>query len=552
MRPTILFAGVSLLALATAMPAQAAFKIGSGNTAVIEPNVIVPKETPCVVPLTNNVQFGATNADFSYTPPAQCPGPWAKVVLDVEVNVQKGIQYDRTGTLWMAGVPLWFGTTSEPNPKLGPKWHFERDVTDYTALFTIAQTGFEIIANYTQGDIQAQIFSTASLKFYPPTPTFPAPKTADMVLPLSAPGGGTVSLNSGTDTLATTVTLPTNVKSASLALYLQGQSGDEFWYTCVPNDLTSELESCGGGATREGEVTVDNVPAGVAPIYPWIFTGGIDPYLWAPLPGVDTLSFTPFTVPLSPFAGVLSNGAPHTVSVSVYGSNGYFSAAGALFVTLDPTTPAITGSVLSNSLAASPTVTTNPNVNQTDTGVSGTVNTNATHDFVIVGQINTSAGVVTNKVTQNTAFTNDQVFNITNTKYLQKITQKTVTSVDEQSTASGGNSSENKVTYTYPLSVTIDEGVNAKGAIVQATTINLQRLTSRTVTQNGQPTNQASTANAISSTDDLLIKGGYIVGNKNQAETASLLTNGTKVPCVSRTLTAAANKLASVTEGCKK
>jgi hypothetical protein len=184
--------------------------------------------------------------------------------------------------------------------------------------------------------------------------------------------------------------------------------------------------------------------------------------------------------------------------------------------------------------------------------VSGFVNTNATHNFVIVGQINTSAGVVTNKVTQNTSFTNDQVFNITDTKYLQKIVQNTVTSVDELSTTAGGKSSEAKVDYTYPLNVTIDEGVNAKGAIVQATTINLQRLTARTVTQDGQPTNQASTANAIATTDDLLIKGGYIVGNKNQAETASLLTNGTKVPCVSRTLTAAANKLASVTEGCKK
>jgi hypothetical protein len=552
MRTTLLFAGVSAVALAAAMPAQAAFKIGSGNTAVIEPNVIVPKETPCVVPLTNNVQFGANNADFSYTPPAQCPGPWAKVVLDVEVNVQKGIQYDRTGTLWMGGVPLWFGTTSEPNPKLAPSWHFERDVTDYTALFTTPQTGFEIIANYTQGNIQAQIFSTASLKFYPPTPTFPAPKTADMVLPLSSPGGGTVSLNSPTDTLATTVTLPTNVKSASLALYLQGQSGDEFWYTCVPSDLATELESCGGGATREGEITIDTVPAGVAPIYPWIFTGGIDPYLWAPIPGVQTLSFTPFDVPLTPFAGVLSNGQPHTIAVSLYGTTGYFSAAGALFLTLDPTTPAITGSVITNTLAALPTVNTTPKIVPTNSGYSGTINTNAHHDFVIVGKFKTSAGTVTDRVTQTTAFINDQVFNITASKYLQQIKQNTSTTVDESTSSSDGTSSQSRVNYTYPLSVLIDEVVKQSGTIVQATTINLQRQTARTVLQDGQPTNQSSTADAIASTDDLLIKNNAIAGNKNQAETATLLTNGTKQPCVSRTLTAAASKLTAVTEGCKK
>ena len=44
-------------------------------------------------------------------------------------------------------------------------------------------------------------------------------------------------------------------------------------------------------------------------------TGGIDPLLWRPIPGVQTLNFLPYRVDLTPFAGALSNGQPHQVGV---------------------------------------------------------------------------------------------------------------------------------------------------------------------------------------------------------------------------------------------
>src|SRR5437879_2848757 len=69
-----------------------------------------------------------------------------------------------------------------------------------------------------------------------------------------------------TDQLATTFTLPQNVERAYLDVIAQSQSNDEFWYTCVPNDVTGELQSCGATAFRETEVTVDGQPAGVAPV----------------------------------------------------------------------------------------------------------------------------------------------------------------------------------------------------------------------------------------------------------------------------------------------
>ena len=551
MRTQLLLATVSVLALAVNAPAHAAFKIGSGNTVVIEPPVVVPPELPCEVALTTGVVFGADNANFSYTPPPNCPGPWAKIVVSIDVALQKGIQYDRTGTLWLGGVPLWFGTTAEPNPKQGPSWHFERDVTDYTALFKAPQTGFELITNYTNAQDNSLIVSTAILKFYPPMAGYPAPATPDLVLPLSAPGGGTVALNTGADTLSTTISLPTNVKAARLQVYTQGQSGDEFWYFCVPNAYTSALESCGGGAFREGEVTVDGTPAGVTPVYPWIFTGGIDPYLWSPIPGVQTLSFTPFTVPLSPFAGVLSNGAPHSIALSVYGANGYFSAAGALLVTLDPATATITGSVTRNNLAASPRLTTVPNITTTGSDSTGTIKTRAVHDFSITGEIMTSAGKVTNTVSQTTVFQNDQVFHVTALRDEQNVQQSATTRVDEKTVFADGTTAETERNLLYPLSIHYKFVSNKQGAGSQLTTINQQRQETATILQNGQPIDQESSANAVSTTDILKLGPGFVLlGNADQAETATLLTNATSAPCFARTLTAANNVLTGAATGC--
>src|SRR5207248_6643691 len=110
-----------------------------------------------------------------------------------------------------------------------------------------------------------------------------APVTADVVLPLSSgPDGGTVGLNTTASQLSETFSLPLNIERAELDVFAQSQANDEFWYTCVPNDVAGELQSCGGTAFREAEVSIGGEPAGVAPVYPWIYTGGIDPLLWRP------------------------------------------------------------------------------------------------------------------------------------------------------------------------------------------------------------------------------------------------------------------------------
>ncbi|MGA3348626.1 MAG: peptide-N4-asparagine amidase, partial [Candidatus Sulfotelmatobacter sp.] len=467
--------------------ASGPYVIGSGNTVTADPNVTRPTTTPCVVQLFTGAQFFDFNVEnFTYTPPSDCPGPWAKVVLESDINVSPGIQYDRTANFWLGPVNIYFGTTAEPSPSEGPSWHIENDLTDYSSLFYATQSGQAQIGNTLCCGLTSTIYASATLEFYPLAPAQAAPVTADQVLALSAgPQGGTVTLNSGTDTLSGTFTFPQNVQSAYLDVYSQGQSGDEFWYTCVPDDVATELDSCTNTSFRETEITIDGQPAGVAPVYPWIFTGGIDPYLWFPIPGVQTLNFTPYRVNLTPFAGLLSNGLPHTVSLSVYNANGYFSATASLLVYTDPTTPVITGAVTTNTLTApSPVITENLNVQPTF--IRGTVDVSSKRSFVITGYINTSKGKVTTKVSQSASFSSNQYFNITGTLYTQNISQGTTLNAYTTVTQPGMSNIVYQQNYSFPLTVDISQVTLKTGNINVTTKANQTYNLTDTNTQSGR------------------------------------------------------------------
>jgi hypothetical protein len=548
-----LLASAVCLCHATIAVAKPPPTIGSGNEAVIEPPVPHPAEAPCETTLYSKAKFGASNVYFLYKPPANCPGPYAAIVLSVDISLDAGIQYDRTGTIWVGGVPLWFGTTAEPTPKLGPSWHFERDVTDYTSLLSGANTGFVLIANYTNSTDTSIITSSARLLFYPATTNAPAPTVPDVIIPLAANGGGTVALNSGNDTVAIDQELPTNIARASLDVYLQGQSNDEFWYSCVPNALTAELESCGGGALREGEIKVDNTPAGVAPVYPWIFTGGLDPYLWAPIPGVQTLDFKPFPVELSPFAGVLSNGAKaHRISLSVHGANSYFSVAGALKLYLDHGGAQTTGSITQNTLIGKPSPKITSTLQTTSSSVTGSLNTNSVRNFTIVGNVVTSAGPVQYTVNQVGSFSNDQTFDITDTVYKQFISQNTYTTI--QTTAATATGTNSWVTsLSYPLTVDITETVLKSGNISLLNTIGQFYQASKVAVVGGTESDTTE-QNGINAADTLILNssGTAIIGHRDQASAATYATSGSTAPCFQRQLTAANNVLTSEKTGCAK
>jgi hypothetical protein len=544
-----------LLFLAVSVPfasASGPYVIGSANTVSADPNVVRPTTTPCVVQLFSDASFFDFNVEnFSYAPPSACPGPWAKVVLEADINLNAGIQYDRTANFWLGPTNIYFGTTAEPSPSEGPSWHVENDLTDYSSIFYTAQSGQAQIGNTLCCGLTSTIYASASLEFYPLAEGQTAPVSANVVFPLSAgPSGGTVTLNSGSSTLAGTFTLPTNVQNAYLDVYAQSQSNDEFWYTCVPNDVSSELESCGNTAFRETEITIDGQAAGVAPVFPWIFTGGIDPYLWFPIPGVQTLNFTPYRVNLTPFAGLLSNGQPHTVSLSVYNADSYFSATASLLLYLDPDSTQVTGAVTTNTLAG-PSPVVKENLNVQPTYIKGTVDVTSDRSFTITGYANTSKGKVTTKVAQTVDFYSYQYFDITGSEYLQEISQGNTVASTTTVTQSGVPTAVTTQNYTFPLIVDITELVLSDGDINQTTTAKQTYQLTTNTTQSGTVTYSGTQVNAAQHVDTLEFDSSFnLLGNKGQSSSQqynSFDSTGAAYNCA---ISAVANLLTAFSPGC--
>jgi hypothetical protein len=534
--------------------ASGPYVIGSANTVTADPNVTRPSTKPCVVQLFSGAAFYEFNVEnFTYTPPADCPGPWAKVVLEADINLNPGIQYDRTANFWLGPVNIYFGTTAEPSPNEGPSWHIENDLTEYSSIFYTAQSGQANIGNTLCCGLTSTIYASASLKFYPVPAGQSAPVSANVVLPLSAgPSGGTVGLGSTSSTLSGTFSFPSNVESAYLDVYAQSQSADEFWYTCVPNDVSSELESCSNTAFRETEITIDGQPASVAPVFPWIYTGGIDPYLWFPIPGVQTLNFTPYRVNLTPFAGVLSDGQPHTVSLSVYNANNYFSATASLLLYLDSGSTQTGGEITQNTLTGpSPVVTEKLNVQSTS--IKGTVDVTSNRSFVISGYVNTSHGKVTTKVAQTVGFYNNQYFGITGHEYIQDIAQGT--SVASKTTVSqvGAPSTVYSQNYNFPLVVDISEVFLANGNINQKTSAKQTYQKNVSTTRGGSEIYSSSLENAGQHVDTLELNSSFnLLGNTGQSGAQQYNYFNSKGVAYDCAIAAVGNVLTAVNPGCKQ
>src|SRR5215475_1359630 len=114
-------------------------QIGTQFEVTAEPLVERPGGQRCVVTLFSGftfAHFSDATQTFPFTPPAGCPGPWKKVVFDIDFSENGGTQFDRTASVFLGNTNLYFGTTPEPLPVLTNTWHVERDVTDYSALLT--------------------------------------------------------------------------------------------------------------------------------------------------------------------------------------------------------------------------------------------------------------------------------------------------------------------------------------------------------------------------------------------------------------------------------
>lgn len=329
--------------------------IGPADRAVtIDPLVPRPTSRMCVVELFARREFvGATPHPLTVAPPADCPGPWARIVLESDFDVSAGVQYDRSARLEVGGVNLYTGTTMEPRKTLALRWHVERDVTDYAALFRAAERGSATLENYLDDVHDGRFHWSARLVFHVADGANPAPRVPDIVTPIApAP----VPVSRETPTIERVVTWPRNIERMAIDVLSMPQKSDEMWQNCLPNPvLPPEVRSEDGCdyPFRESEVRIDGVLAGFAPVYPWIYTGGMGAWNWTLIPGIGTLDLHPYRIDLTPFAALMNDGRPHRIALTVRGARDNMATTATLLAWRDAGRAVVSGGVLRNTLAPS-------------------------------------------------------------------------------------------------------------------------------------------------------------------------------------------------------
>ena len=524
--------------------------VGSSNPASPEPPFAEPYSPACTVPLLTEQAFADfNNKPITYSPPSGCPGPWARVVFSADFTVTAGRQYDRTAKFFLGGANIYFGTTAEPRATLSPSWHVERDVTDLSALFHTPQVGQAILGNfvgtYNSVVYDGIIYANARLQFYPVNSDNPAATVPDQVL--GFPSNNSTFVNTTTDQSTGTFTFPRNLESLYLDVISQSQASDEFWYFGLPNNIAAEFQDPGNTAFRETEVTIDGRPAGVAPVYPWIYTGGIDPYIWEPIPGVETLSLKPYRVNLTPFAGLLVDGKPHTVAVSVFNADSGFDVASTLLLYVDHNSTVVTGGLFHDTLGKNPSPKVSESLNTAADGtVSGTVSVTSSRSWNIAGFVDTSHGRVQTVVQGTNSFGNLQDLKLSPTIYKQDVTQSTEQhELVTTKTTTGTVQTQHDV--VFPLIVNYNQAPDSSGNYAVTTYVKQGKYTALRSPLGPNSPNPVVTNEQIETTDTLHFSPTFsYLGHDNDTAQSTYSSKDAQHNCFYRALTAVQNILTGV------
>lgn len=324
----------------------------------------------------------------TYAPPEDCGRRWSKVVLRLDGKV-KGRQFDRLGHLHIGGVEVLRTSTPQPSPD-GIEWSVEKDVTRYGDTLRTAQPVEMLIGNVVDGTYTGILDVKVTLTFYAGRPD---PKTA------AATPDRVLTLQDGT-----TLTTPRNSERVIAEVYATGSGGgcEEYWYLTVPEDAPYSCRA-DEGPYREVRVEVDGQLAGIAAPFPNVWTGGwSNPFLWYVVPGPRAFDIQPLRYDLTPFAGLLNDGRPHRIEVSVVGvpeGQTGWSAPVNVLVWQDEKSEHVSGAltrVRAGDLANSSTYTP---------GTEHRLDTEGGHRLTVAGYVDTSHGRVTTTVRRSIANT---------------------------------------------------------------------------------------------------------------------------------------------------
>jgi hypothetical protein len=414
------------------------------------PPVSRPETSSCTVSLADKFYSNAPDGSQQYysgtlAPPADCPGPWAKVVLTQTISVT-GRQFDRVSSLRIGNTDVYWGTTEEPSGPTPTTYTFDKDITEYAALLRQPQPYRGGIGNYVTDVYTGNYLQTVKITYYQANRRHPAPATPDAVI-----GLGEVGLNPGTPSVQQTLSdLPRNITRAYLEVTLEGGGCDEQWFDDVPDSVSAmypDAGLCGHGPYREADISLDGSAVAAVHTFPYIYSGGIVPTLWRPIVAIGTFSLTPDTVDVTPFVGTLVDGQEHTLTTSIQNIGDGWTAVETLLLYTDHHAPRTHGALLTDDVA--PTADVDTQVSAVDGGTQAVVSTS--RNAVTRGYVVSSAGRVTTTVTRNMSYRN--VDTVTDNGLTQSVRQSDTGRQTTVATRGGHTISATRTNYDYPLAV---------------------------------------------------------------------------------------------------
>ncbi|MFE2935211.1 peptide-N4-asparagine amidase [Streptomyces sp. NPDC059278] len=462
-RISVVSASIALAGGALAVPAEAGSAPKPGSNPAVDyqdpvdalPPVSRPDTEHCAVTAVDH-EFGNTLGGPPYTttltPPDKCRGPWNKVVLDWSASV-KGRQYDRLAAVFVGGAEIFRTSTAEPDDD-GISWHVAKDITDFAPLLKDLQKLQLELGNVVNDTYTGVYKVKLTITYYRADKHHPAAKTADRIVPLGdtgSTGAPWATVGKGGST-STDVTFPRNLTAARLQVYARGGGCDEQWFDAVPSDLAATAPDylCGGGPYREVQIAVDGRPAGLAQPYPVVYSGGIVPTLWRPVPAIDQFRTEAYDIDLTPFAGELADGRPHAISITPYGAADSWIVDGSLFLRTDAHAARTGGRVTVDTLTDRPVVKTV----QTPRGDGSThVAVSTGRSWKISGYVRTSKGRVTTTVEQNFSYTNEDTVSRTGQQQTMHQRDHGATTV---TTKTGTRTEARRHAWSYPIDVDMD------------------------------------------------------------------------------------------------
>ncbi|THC55449.1 peptide-N4-asparagine amidase [Streptomyces sp. A1499] len=389
--------GTSPSAAAVKPPAPPEFGTDWHDPVTAAPPVEKPRTKSCAVTVAEAQFKDFTPFTGDYTPPRGCGDRWGKVVLRLDGEV-KGRQYDRLGYLRIGGVEVFRTSTPEPSAD-GITWSVEKDVTRYSETLRQNQSVEMLIGNVVNETYTGVIDVKVTLTFYERGKNTGAKSEKN-------PGTGSGSaapdrvLPLGDDSALTT---PRNSERIVAEVYATGSGGgcEEYWYLTVPDAAPYSCKA-DQGPYREVQVEVDGQVAGIAAPFPTVWTGGwSNPFLWYVIPGPRAFDIKPIEYDLTPFAGILNDGRPHKVEVSVVGvpkAQTGWSVPVNVLVWQDERSKHVTGELTRHD--AGPLANDTAYIPASTAEGAHRLDTKGGHRLTVSGHVNTSHGRVTTTVTR--------------------------------------------------------------------------------------------------------------------------------------------------------